>query len=96
MALGRPILLVGPNECHIADIMENKHVGWHVQHGNVEGTISAIDQRMAMPPEEPQAMGEEAAGIVQEKFQQQPMIDEFTEIMLRGLSFQKEPVANLP
>ena len=75
MALGRPILLVGPNECHIADIMENKHVGWHVQHGNVEGTISAI---------------------VQEKFQQQQMIDGFTEIMLRGLSFQKEPVANLP
>lgn len=85
MALGKPILLVGPSECHVADIMGNKHVGWHVQHGNVDGTIAVIDQMMALPPAELRAMGDEAAKIVQQNYEQQQMIDEFTEIMLRGL-----------
>ena len=90
MALGRPILLVGPSECHVADIMRNKHVGWHVQHGDVVGTIAAIDQMLALPPAELQTMGDEAAKIVQEKFEQQQMIDQFTKIMLRGLPVAKD------
>jgi glycosyltransferase involved in cell wall biosynthesis len=89
MALARPILLVGPAECHVADIMRNHHVGWHVQHGDVDGTIAAIDQMMALPAAELKAMGDEAAQIVKDNFDQHRMIDQFTDIILRGLPVEK-------
>ncbi len=38
MAVARPILLIGPDENHVADILNEHDIGWHVRHGDVEGT----------------------------------------------------------
>ena len=38
MAVARPILLIGPEENHVADIMNERDMGWHVRHGDVDGT----------------------------------------------------------
>jgi Glycosyltransferase len=52
MAVGRPILLVGPDENHVSDIIDEYHNGWHVRHGDMKGaerllreiaTLSAAD-----------------------------------------------------
>jgi colanic acid biosynthesis glycosyl transferase WcaI len=37
MAVARPILLVGPDENHVADILCHHDIGWHVRHGDVDG-----------------------------------------------------------
>jgi colanic acid biosynthesis glycosyl transferase WcaI len=37
MAVARPILLIGPDENHVADILSEHDIGWHVRHGDVEG-----------------------------------------------------------
>ena len=37
MAAARPILLIGPGENHVADILDHHDIGWHVRHGDVEG-----------------------------------------------------------
>jgi hypothetical protein len=42
MAVGRPILLIGPEENHVADIMNEHDMGWHVQHGDVDGTVRVL------------------------------------------------------
>lgn len=84
MALGRPLLLVGPPECHVSDIMQNQSIGWHVQHGDVEGLIAAVDEMRQMPTEQLHSMGQQARQIVQTQFQRQQMVDEFLEIMFRG------------
>lgn len=84
MALGRPILLVGPEQCHVSDIMQNQSIGWHVQHGDVDGLIAAVDEMRQMPKSELHEMGQQAMQIVQTRFQRQQMVDEFLEIMFRG------------
>ena len=38
MAVARPVLLIGPEENHVADMMNDHDMGWHVRHGDVEGT----------------------------------------------------------
>jgi hypothetical protein len=42
MAVARPILLIGPEENHVADIMNERDMGWHVQHGDVDGTVGVL------------------------------------------------------
>ena len=84
MALGRPILLVGPEQCHVSDIMQNQSIGWHVQHGDVEGLIAAVDEMRQMPQTKLHAMGQQAMQIVQTQFQRQQMVDEFLDIMFRN------------
>lgn len=42
MAVGRPILLVGPDENHVSDIINEFDNGWHVKHGDVKGAEQVL------------------------------------------------------
>lgn len=42
MAMGRPILLIGPEENHVADILAEHDIGWHVRHGDVDGAVLVL------------------------------------------------------
>lgn len=64
MAAGRPILLVGPDENHVADILTEHHIGWHVRHGDVEGAVAVLKGIAEMPREELEAMGRRAREVM--------------------------------
>jgi len=51
MAVARPILLIGPEENHVADIMNHHDMGWHVRHGDVEGTVRILREIARAEPE---------------------------------------------
>ena len=89
MALARPILLVGPAECHVSDIMRDKHIGLHVRHGDVDGTVAAVDQFRTMDPVQRRQMGEAAAQIVNDRFQHAKMIDEFVPLSCADCRFRR-------
>lgn len=42
MAVGRPILFLGPRPSHVSDLIDQHQIGWHVEHGDVDGAIAAI------------------------------------------------------
>jgi glycosyltransferase involved in cell wall biosynthesis len=60
MAVGRPILLVGPPENHVADIMAEHDIGWHVMHGDVDGAVRVLREIASLPREELEARGQRA------------------------------------
>jgi glycosyltransferase involved in cell wall biosynthesis len=60
MAVGRPILLVGPPENHVADIMAQHDIGWHVRHGDVEGAVRVLKEIASLPRAELEAKGRRA------------------------------------
>jgi len=64
MAAGRPILLVGPAENHVADILAEHHIGWHVRHGDVDGAVSVLNAISRTPREELEAMGQRARAVM--------------------------------
>jgi colanic acid biosynthesis glycosyl transferase WcaI len=68
LAAGRPILFVGPEHCHIADIFAEHKVGWHVRHGDVVGLRQALEEIAALPPDELRAMGRRAGQVVRTSF----------------------------
>jgi hypothetical protein len=74
MAVGRPILFFGPRESHAGAIVEPSGIGWRVEHGDVEGAISAIRQAAAMTPEDRRAMGGAAVKMASEAFSRHSLL----------------------
>lgn len=68
MAIGRPILLLGPDPCHAGDILESAALGWHVRHGDVAAARNAISDAASMEGRLLDAMGAEAVAWSQSHF----------------------------
>jgi len=81
MAVGRPILLFGPVDCHAGDILAGRTIGWHVRHGDVDGAERAISEVMSMAGEERRALGCEAKAIVDEKFTARALRGSFCDLI---------------
>jgi glycosyltransferase involved in cell wall biosynthesis len=60
MAVGRPILFLGPRPSHVSDLLDRHAIGWHVAHGDVDGAVRAISAARAMAGAELAAMGARA------------------------------------
>jgi colanic acid biosynthesis glycosyl transferase WcaI len=64
MAVARPILLVGPAENHVADILDRNDIGWHVRHGDVDGAERLLLEILLMAPAELQRKGRRAREVM--------------------------------
>jgi glycosyltransferase involved in cell wall biosynthesis len=64
MAVARPILLVGPQENYVADILRNNDIGWHVRHGDVDGAERLLREILSMDPAELQRKGRRAREVM--------------------------------
>jgi len=60
MAVGRPILYLGPRPSHVSDLIENEGIGWQVEHGDVEGCVAAIREMQSLEAADLATMGERA------------------------------------
>jgi glycosyltransferase involved in cell wall biosynthesis len=67
MAVGRPILSFGPKQSHIGNIVR-QGIGWHFEHGDVDGAVEALRMISAAPSEMLEAMGTRARAILLEQF----------------------------
>jgi glycosyltransferase involved in cell wall biosynthesis len=71
MAAARPILFLGPKPSHITDLLDAHQLGWHVGHGDVRGTVSAIRAMREMSGDKLSAMGNHARVVLQQNLSQQ-------------------------
>lgn len=80
MAVGRPILTFGPEQCHATDIVAGARVGWHVRHGDVAGAVAAVSAAAALSEEERLRMGRDAAAVIASQFSRDALIERFLTI----------------
>jgi hypothetical protein len=64
MAVARPVLLVGPAENHVADILRSNDIGWHVAHGDVDGAERLLRGILSMDPVELERKGRRAREVM--------------------------------
>lgn len=64
MAMGRPILLIGPAENHVADILAEHDIGWHVRHGDVDGTVRVLREISGATSDELDEKGHRAREVM--------------------------------
>jgi colanic acid biosynthesis glycosyl transferase WcaI len=64
MAAGRPILLLGPRENHVADILASHDIGWHITHGDVDGAERLLRALVASDRSELERKGRLASEVM--------------------------------
>lgn len=77
MAIGRPILLFGPNPCHASEILATHGVGWQVAHGDVSAAEAMIRAVASASTETIQAAGARGKSIAQSEFSRASLLEAF-------------------
>ncbi|MEM8836063.1 MAG: glycosyltransferase family 4 protein [Planctomycetota bacterium] len=83
MAVGRPILLLGPTPCHASDILEGEGVGWQVGPEDSEGAAKIVREVLETPREKLEEMGRTARRLVDEKYSKRSLCGRFCDLMER-------------
>ncbi len=81
MAVGRPVLLLGPRPCHVSEILERFDIGWHVEHGDVEGAVRTLRQLVEAPREELAAKGRRAREAISAELSKGALCGGFCDIV---------------
>lgn len=81
MALARPILLLGPDPCHASELVTANRIGWHIQHGDVDGAVCTIRHMLKMDDRELARMGKTARHTIQNEFSQSKLCPRFCEVV---------------
>jgi colanic acid biosynthesis glycosyl transferase WcaI len=63
MAVGRPIVFIGPKQSHVSEIIAASRCGFTFRHGDVTGTVDAIYALMSVTASERTTMGARASAF---------------------------------
>ena len=85
MAVGRPILLIGPRPSHAADLIEVHNIGWQVDQGDIVGLVAALRQIVATPPQTLAEMGRRAREAVRQHFSKDVLCNAFCDAVEHSL-----------
>ncbi len=70
MAVGRPILYIGPSPGHVSHLIDRFGVGWQFRHGDVEGVVRLLGTLPRRDNAELIKMGNRATTAVEAEFSQ--------------------------
>jgi colanic acid biosynthesis glycosyl transferase WcaI len=93
MAVGRPVLFLGPRPSHVSDLLDQHEIGWHVAHGDVEAMVRAIEQIRQTPAETMTRMGRTARRVLQADMGQAILCGRFCDHLERVFHPRRAPVA---
>ena len=84
MAVGRPILFLGPQPSHISDILGEQAIGWQIVHGNVDEAVATIVKIRNTPQAELARMGRKAQRLLRETLSQEILCGRFCDQLERS------------
>jgi colanic acid biosynthesis glycosyl transferase WcaI len=97
MAVGRPILSLGPRHCHLSDIIEQADVGWHIAHGDVDNAERVLRSILNTEPLELAAKGARARALAGRSLSKAALRAQFCDVLERGdLVRETSPAALSP
>lgn len=96
MAVGRPILFVGPRPSHVTDLLDGQDVGWHAAQGDGHACAEQIEAITALAPERLREMGDKARAYVDERYTQARLLGEFCDVVERSIQRRHPAVEASP
>ncbi|HET9327751.1 MAG TPA: glycosyltransferase family 4 protein [Candidatus Eisenbacteria bacterium] len=83
MAVARPIVLLGPEESHIGDLLHRDAFGWAIRHGDVEGATAFFRKLLTLPREELVSRGLKARAIITRELSKAALCAAFCDVLDR-------------
>jgi colanic acid biosynthesis glycosyl transferase WcaI len=77
MAVGRPVLTLGPRKSHLSELVERFKIGRQVEHGDVDGAVAALLDLANEPGEELAALGRRASEAIRSVFSREQLCGRF-------------------
>ena len=81
MALARPVMLLGPDPCHVSDLVRDLRLGWHIRHGHVEEAVATIQQILSADSAELAEMGARARQEVERELNMEKLRGRFCDLI---------------
>ncbi len=94
MAVGRPILFLGPKPSHVSDILDRYPIGWHIAHGDVAGACRVILEIQATPQNQLAEMGRRAQRVLHETMSQEALCGRLCDDLQSALGLSPSPHPN--
>lgn len=85
MAVARPVLLLGPRQCHASRLIAGHDIGWQVEHGDAEGMLGALRAMMQTEPETRTAMGSRARTAIDSSLSRRALCGAFCDLLARHI-----------
>jgi colanic acid biosynthesis glycosyl transferase WcaI len=86
MAVERPILLVGPEQSHVADILARERIGWRVAHGDVDGLVGLLRSLAEKDAGQLAEMGRRARMVLHRGLSKDQLCGRLCDILDQGLA----------
>jgi glycosyltransferase involved in cell wall biosynthesis len=83
MAVGRPLLVLGPEKSHLGEIVHQHHVGFQLEHGDVRGAVTALRRLLGMPRTALEAMGQRAQHAASTYYNSERRRAEFCDLLMQ-------------
>jgi glycosyltransferase involved in cell wall biosynthesis len=68
MAVGRPVIVLGPHECHLSEIVLGHQIGIQISHGDVSGAAQRVAGLASTASSELRDMGARARNVVADNY----------------------------
>jgi len=81
MAVGRPILLLGPDPCHASDLVLDNDIGWQISHGDVDRAIEVLREIQSTPREKLEDMGRRAQEVIRRDLSKNGLCGRFCDVV---------------
>ncbi|HEX4415225.1 MAG TPA: glycosyltransferase family 4 protein [Lacipirellulaceae bacterium] len=81
LAVGRPVIYVGPAPSHVSDLMERYAVGWQVQQGDVDGLVEQLRCVARLSTAERAELGQRAKQVIAGSFGKATLCDTFCDLI---------------
>lgn len=89
MAVARPVLMFGPAENHVADILERDQIGRQVAHGDVDGAVDALRTFRRSPAADLAAMGRRAQSVITDRLSRDRLTRALCDVLERPRAEQQ-------
>ncbi len=86
MAVARPILLLGPQQSHVGELLEVGAIGWTVRHGDVDGAVRVLKSILELPNEELVERGRRARALISARLNKRLLCGRLCDVLEQGLS----------